>query len=129
MPSPQHVVGLSLAAIGIAVAAVVMVLAFYFGLIRPQFARLDRLRDDVRGLRAARPVEVGDAGAKGGEAGAECGDVDGHVVIMPTDVAAGEGGQLTAAARRPSVSSSCDSWTSGKPTFSSNALSVTPLQS
>ena len=36
---------LTLAAIAIAVAAVLMVLAFYFGLIRPQFARLDRLRE------------------------------------------------------------------------------------
>ncbi|QFT81700.1 Sensor histidine kinase TmoS [Roseovarius sp. THAF27] len=36
---------LTLAAIVIAVASVLMVLAFYFGLIRPQFARLDRLRD------------------------------------------------------------------------------------
>ncbi len=36
---------LTLAAIAIAATAVAMVLAFYFGLIRPQFARLDRLRD------------------------------------------------------------------------------------
>ena len=35
---------LTWAAIGIAVLAVVMLLAFYFGLIRPQFSRLDRLR-------------------------------------------------------------------------------------
>ena len=33
------------AAIAIAVGAVLMVVSFYFGLIRPQFARLDRLKD------------------------------------------------------------------------------------
>ncbi|MFN3208021.1 MAG: ATP-binding protein [Roseovarius sp.] len=39
---------LTLAGIAIAAASLLMVLAFYFGLVRPQFARLDRLRDAAR---------------------------------------------------------------------------------
>ncbi|MGR3496137.1 ATP-binding protein [Citreimonas sp.] len=42
---------LSLLAIVMAVLALVMVLAFYFGLIRPQFRRLDRLRQAARQIR------------------------------------------------------------------------------
>ncbi len=39
---------LSLTALGIAVVTLLLVLGFYLGLIRPQFRRLDRLRDAAR---------------------------------------------------------------------------------
>ena len=40
------------------------------------------LGDLDRGLGAARPVEVGDAGGEGGEAGAQRGDVEAHAPIL-----------------------------------------------